>query len=243
MPYYKNEGCYWTENLQKEMYLGCSITKQSWKLMGSAILHFEIYMTSGENKEYFKLSFEESFRKATPKLQGNKWQQLLLVVTRKCTTWLSFLQCIRMSTDFYGEVTKPNVKRTFTLKRSSHLEVAWPQRWPSLQCARQPTDKLSCWQKREEETIYRQVTRSLGPTAYFCPQEGSQIDSQSKLRPNVINCREVWRDQGRTNSERHFHWKINFSCPKRDLNLRPPDYRSGVIALHYQSNHAGYMLI
>ena len=51
MPYYKNEGCYWTENLQNEMYLGYSITKQSWKLRGSAILHFEIYMTSRENKE------------------------------------------------------------------------------------------------------------------------------------------------------------------------------------------------
>ena len=40
MFYYKNEGCYWTENLQNEMYLGCSITKESWKLKGSAILHF-----------------------------------------------------------------------------------------------------------------------------------------------------------------------------------------------------------
>ena len=46
IPYYKNEGCYWTENLQNEMCLGCSITKESWKLRGSAILHFEIYMTS-----------------------------------------------------------------------------------------------------------------------------------------------------------------------------------------------------
>ena len=42
MPYYKNEGCYWTENLQNEMYLGCSITKESWKLRGSAILQFEL---------------------------------------------------------------------------------------------------------------------------------------------------------------------------------------------------------
>ena len=51
MPYYKNEGCYRTENLENEMYLGCSIAKESWKLWGSAILHFEIYMTSRENKE------------------------------------------------------------------------------------------------------------------------------------------------------------------------------------------------
>ena len=51
MPCYKNEGCYWTLNLQNEMDLGCSITKESWKLRGSAILHFEIYMTSHENKE------------------------------------------------------------------------------------------------------------------------------------------------------------------------------------------------
>ena len=52
MPYYKNEGCYLSENLQNEMYLGCSITEESLKLRGSAILSFEINMTSRENKEY-----------------------------------------------------------------------------------------------------------------------------------------------------------------------------------------------
>ena len=49
--YYKNEGCYQTENRQNEIYLGCSITKESWKLRGSVILHIEIYMTSRENRE------------------------------------------------------------------------------------------------------------------------------------------------------------------------------------------------
>lgn len=38
MCYFKNEGCFQTENLQKEMYLGHSITKES-----SAILHFRIW--------------------------------------------------------------------------------------------------------------------------------------------------------------------------------------------------------
>ena len=33
------------------MYLGFSITKESGKLRGSAILHFELNMTSGESKE------------------------------------------------------------------------------------------------------------------------------------------------------------------------------------------------
>ena len=55
IPYYKNEGCYRTENLQKEMYLGCSMTKASWKLRGSAIFNFRIYMMSRENKESIQL--------------------------------------------------------------------------------------------------------------------------------------------------------------------------------------------
>ena len=52
IPYYKSEGWYRTENLQKEMYLGCSMTKESWKLRDTAILHFRIYMASRENKEF-----------------------------------------------------------------------------------------------------------------------------------------------------------------------------------------------
>ena len=35
------------------MYLGCSITKETLKLRGSAILHFRISMTSRENKLNF----------------------------------------------------------------------------------------------------------------------------------------------------------------------------------------------
>ena len=50
--YYKNEGCYRPENLQKEMYLGCFITRGSGNLRDSAILHFRILIMSGENKEY-----------------------------------------------------------------------------------------------------------------------------------------------------------------------------------------------
>ena len=53
MPYYKNEGCYRTENFQKETYLGCSINIESWKLGGSAILHLRTLMTSRENKEFW----------------------------------------------------------------------------------------------------------------------------------------------------------------------------------------------
>ena len=45
---------YRTENLQKEMYLGCSITKESRKPRGSAILQFRIFTTSCENQEYRK---------------------------------------------------------------------------------------------------------------------------------------------------------------------------------------------
>ena len=45
------------------------------------------------------------------------------------STWLPFPLWISTSTDFHGrEVTKPNVNRTFTLKRSSVLEIAWRQR-------------------------------------------------------------------------------------------------------------------
>ena len=32
-------------------------------------------------------------------------------------------------------------------------------------------------------------------------------------------------------SEWHFHWKKNFLCPERDLNPRPPDYRSGFLPM------------
>ena len=53
MLYYENEGCYQAENLQKEMYLGCSITDKSWKPRGSEILHFTTSMRSRENKELF----------------------------------------------------------------------------------------------------------------------------------------------------------------------------------------------
>ena len=53
MPYYEKEGCYRTENFQKETYLGCSITIESWKLRGSATLHLRIFMTSRENKEFW----------------------------------------------------------------------------------------------------------------------------------------------------------------------------------------------
>ena len=53
LPYYKNEGCYRTENLQREIYLACLMTKESWKLRGLVILHFRILMTSGENQELF----------------------------------------------------------------------------------------------------------------------------------------------------------------------------------------------
>ena len=49
---YKNEGCYRPENLQKEMFLECLITKESLKLRGPVILHFRTLMTSHENKEY-----------------------------------------------------------------------------------------------------------------------------------------------------------------------------------------------
>ena len=52
MLYYKNEDCYRADNLQKEMYLGYSITKVNRKLCGSAILRFRILMTSCENKEF-----------------------------------------------------------------------------------------------------------------------------------------------------------------------------------------------
>ena len=31
---------------------------------------------------------------------------------------------------------------------------------------------------------------SLEPTVHLCPQEGSPMDSQSKPRRNVVNCRE-----------------------------------------------------
>ena len=37
-----------------------------------------------------------------------------------------------------------------------------------------------------------------GQQRIFCPQEGSQMDSQSKPRRSVINCREVIGGQGRT---------------------------------------------
>ena len=48
--------------------------------------------------------------------------------SHKCTTWLPFSQRISTSTDFYGrEVRKPNVKRTFTLKRSTLWEITWRQ--------------------------------------------------------------------------------------------------------------------
>ena len=53
MPYYKSEGYYRTENLQKEIYLACLMTKESLKLRGSVILHFRILMTSRENQEFF----------------------------------------------------------------------------------------------------------------------------------------------------------------------------------------------
>ena len=56
----------------------------------------------------------------------------------KCTTWSPFPQWISTFTDFYGKVTKPNVNRTFTSKRSSLLEIAQSQRWLLQQCARQP---------------------------------------------------------------------------------------------------------
>ena len=43
-----------------------------------------------------------------------------------------------------------------------------------------------------------QLQRSLEPTVHLCPQEGSPMDSQSKPRRNVVNCREFRNDQGRT---------------------------------------------
>ena len=56
-----------------------------------------------------------------------------------------------------------------------------------------------------------QLQRSLEPTVHLCPQEGSPMDSQSKPRRNVVNCRSLEMTKDGQLSEWHFHWKKNSS--------------------------------
>ena len=98
IPFYKNEGCYWTENLQNEMYLGCSITKESWKLRGSAILHFERYMTSRENKEFSVFT--------------SPWSKLKIVAIQ----WIKSKICDTIDDWYINNLAKSQVSVVFHLR-------------------------------------------------------------------------------------------------------------------------------
>ena len=87
-----------------------------------------------------------------------------------------------------------------------------------------------------------QLQRSLEPTVHLCPQEGSPMDSQSKPRRNVVNCRELRNDQGRTTFWMTFSLEEKRFYALSGIWTHVPLITGRVWSpLHYQSNHAGYM--
>ena len=50
--YNKKEGCYRAENIQKDLYSGCSLNRKKRKTQGLFDFTFRILMTSRESKEF-----------------------------------------------------------------------------------------------------------------------------------------------------------------------------------------------